>query len=200
MIHSSRRPRRAGPSMNISTRERRASLIGEGLARYYIWDAKRFPRLPRPAGPKWTHRDLGAAGCSGGGALTTFIGALDQRLKAIIPACFPNSYRLVFSGSNPHSRNDSSPAPLSLGLDTADFVELSAPTPLLIQATEQDYFTPPEGAKLVYEEARRWYRLYDAEDKIRVFRFGPGGPRAPLVSPREAILSVAYSLAQGRPR
>ena len=40
---------------------------------------------------------------SGGGALTTFIGALDPRLKAVIPACFPNSYRLLFSGSDPHS-------------------------------------------------------------------------------------------------
>ena len=51
------------------------------------------------AGLKWIRERLGAAGCSGGGALTTFIGALDSRLKAVIPACFPNSYRACFPGA-----------------------------------------------------------------------------------------------------
>jgi hypothetical protein len=70
------------------------------------------------------------------------------------------------------------------GLDVADFVELSAPTPWLIQATEHDYFTP-EGARLVYEEARRWYGLYGAEDKLHFF-IGSGPHGTPLES-REAI-------------
>ncbi len=63
-------------------------------------------------------------------------------------------------------------------------MELSAPTPWLIQATEHDFFTPA-GAKLVYEEARRWYRLYGAEDHLALF-VGPGPHGTPLVS-REAI-------------
>lgn len=159
-----------------------ASLAGEGLARYYIWDAKRS--LDYLAGrAEVDAARLGAVGCSGGGALTTFIGALDARLKAVIPACFPNSYRLLFSGANPHSEM-TLPGHLAIGLDTADFVELSAPTPWLLQATEEDYFTPP-GAKLVYEEARRWYRLYGAEERIGYF-VGPGPHGTPLVS-REAI-------------
>ena len=76
------------------------------------------------------------------------------------------------------------PGHLAIGLDTADFVMLSAPTPWLIQATEQDYFTPP-GARMMYEEARRWYRLYGAEDRIEFF-VGPGPHGTPRVS-REAI-------------
>ncbi len=158
------------------------SLIGEGVARYFIWDAKRSIDY-LVSRPDVDPAHLGAAGCSGGGALTTFIGALDSRLKAVIPACFPNSYRLLFAGSDPHSEM-TVPSQIALGLDTADFVELSAPTPWLIQATEQDYFTPP-GARMVYEEARRWYRLYGAEDKIAFF-VGPGPHGTPLVS-REAV-------------
>jgi cephalosporin-C deacetylase-like acetyl esterase len=180
-------PQLKAPAAGWSTNEHihagaQASLVGEGLARYYIWDAKRSIDY-LISRPEVDAARLGAAGCSGGGALTTFIGGLDSRLKAVIPACFPNSYRLLFSGSNPHSEM-TLPQHVFLGLDTADFVELSAPTPWLIQATEQDYFTPP-GAKLVYEEARRWYRLYDAEDKIAYF-VGPGGHGTPLVS-REAV-------------
>jgi len=112
-----------------------------------------------------------------------FIGALDPRLKAVVPPCFPNSYRLLFAGPDPDSEM-SFPELLAHGLDTVDFVELSAPTPWLIQATENDYFTPP-GAKLVYDEARRWFGLYGAEDKVGFF-VGPGPHGTPLES-REAV-------------
>jgi len=157
-------------------------LVGESVARYFIWDAKRsldyLISRPDVDGTR-----VGAAGCSGGGALTTFMGALDPRLKAVIPACFPTSYRLLFAGSDPDSEM-AWPHFIAAGLDTADFVELSAPTPWLLQATEEDYFTPA-GVKLVYEEARRWYRLYGAEEKIGFFT-GPGPHGSPLAS-REAI-------------
>ena len=157
-------------------------LVGESVARYFIWDAKRALDY-LVSRPEVDATRIGAAGCSGGGALTTFIGALDPRVKAVVPACFPNSYRLLFAGPDPDSEM-SWPRLLASGLDTADFVELSAPTPWLIQATEEDYFTPA-GAKLVYEEARRWYKLYGAEDKVRLF-VGPGPHGTPLVS-REAV-------------
>ena len=162
--------------------EAQSNLVGEGVARYFIWDAKRSLDY-LVSRPDVDPTRIGAAGCSGGGALTTFIGALDPRLKVVIPACFPNSYRLLFTGSAPGSEM-SFPDFLAQGLDIADLVELSAPTPWLIQATEQDYFTPP-GARLLYDEARRWYSLYGAEDKIGIF-IGPGPHGTPLVS-REAV-------------
>jgi cephalosporin-C deacetylase-like acetyl esterase len=157
-------------------------LIGESVARYFIWDAKRA--LDYLAGrPEVDAERLGAVGCSGGGALTAFIGALDPRLKAVAPACFINSYRLLFAGPDPDSEM-SPPHLLFSGLDMADYIELSAPTPWLILATEGDYFTPA-GARLVYEEARRWYRLYGAEQKLRFF-IG-GGPHGTPLETREAI-------------
>src|SRR5204863_83636 len=105
------------------------------------------------------------------------------RIKAVASACFVNSYRLLFAGPDPDSEM-SPPNLLSRGLDMADYMELSAPTPWLILATEGDYFTPA-GAKLVYEEARRWFRLYGAEDKVRLF-VGSGGHGTPLET-REAM-------------
>jgi cephalosporin-C deacetylase-like acetyl esterase len=157
-------------------------LIGESVARYFIWDAKRALDY-LVSRPEVDPERLGAVGCSGGGALTTFIGALDPRVKAVAPACFVNSYRLLFAGPNPDSEM-SPPQLLSSGLDMADYIELSAPTPWLILATESDYFTPA-GARLVYEEARRWFGLYGATDKLRFF-VGPGPHGTPLET-REAI-------------
>ncbi|MFN7936450.1 MAG: acetylxylan esterase [Bryobacteraceae bacterium] len=159
-----------------------AGLIGEGLARYFLHDAIRSLDY-LSSRPEVDPQRLAAAGCSGGGALTTFLGAIDIRLKAVIPSCFPVSYRLLFSGANPHSEM-TMPSQLALGLDTADFVELSAPVPWQLHATEEDYFTPA-AAKLVFEEARRWYRLFGAEEKVELI-LGPGGHGTPLMS-REAM-------------
>ncbi len=157
-------------------------LLGESVARYFIWDAKRALDY-LVSRPEVDPTRLGAVGCSGGGALTTFIAALDPRVKAVAPACFVNSYRLLFAGPDPDSEM-SPPSLLSSGLDMADYVELSAPTPWLILATDGDYFTPA-GARLVYEEARRWFGLYGAEDKLRLF-IG-GGPHGTPLETRQAI-------------
>ncbi len=157
-------------------------LIGQSVARYFIWDAKRALDYLVSRAEVDSAR-LGAVGCSGGGALTAFIGALDPRIKVVAPACFINSYRLLFAGSDPDSEM-SLPHLLSSGLDMADYVELSAPNPWLILATDGDYFTPA-GARIVYEEARRWFGLYGAADKLRFF-IG-GGPHGTPLETREAI-------------
>jgi cephalosporin-C deacetylase-like acetyl esterase len=157
-------------------------LIGESVARYFIWDAKRAVDY-LSSRPEVDTERLGAVGCSGGGALTAFIGALDARIKVVAPACFINSYRLLFAGQDPDSEM-TPPQLLFRGLDMADYVELSAPNPWLILATEGDYFTPA-GARLVYEEARRWYGIYGAPEKLRFF-IG-GGPHGTPLETREAI-------------
>ena len=95
-----------------------AILVGESVARYFIWDAKRALDY-LVSRPEVDAARLGAVGCSGGGALTTFIGALDPRIKAVAPACFVNSYRLLFAGPDPDSEM-SPPNLLASGLDMAD--------------------------------------------------------------------------------
>ncbi len=157
-------------------------LINQSVARYFIWDAKRsldyLLSRPEVDGSK-----IGCTGCSGGGTLTTYISALDPRIKVAAPACFINSFRLLFTGATPDNEM-SLPRFLAVGLDMADFVELSAPNPWLILSTEKDFF-PPEGARIVFEESRRWYGLYGSEDKVSLF-VGPGPHGTPLES-REVL-------------
>ncbi len=161
-----------------------AQLIGQGLARYFIWDAMRSLDY-LVSRPDVDASRIGAAGCSGGGALTTFIGGLDPRLKVVIPACYPSSFQLLFPTDGPDAEMVF-PHFLASGLDTADFVEQSAPTPWLLQATEKDqYHFSHEGVHLVYVEARKWYAIYGAQDKVG-FLMGPGWHGMPLVS-REAV-------------
>jgi len=159
-----------------------ALLLGQSFARYRIWDAKRALDylLTRP---EVDPERVGCTGCSGGGTLTAYISALDPRIKVAAPACYMNSFRALFAGSVGDSEQ-SLPNFLSSGLDQADYVELFSPKPWLIASTLEDFFTP-EGARQVYEEARRWYQLYGAEDKIR-WVAGPG-PHGTPREVREAI-------------
>ena len=78
----------------------------------------------------------------------------------------------------------------------ADYVELFVPKPWLIASTEDDFFTPP-GARQVFDEAQRWYSLYDARDRVK-WVIGPGGHGTPKVV-REAIYEwMDRWLAQGK--
>ena len=95
-------------------------LLGEGLARYFIWDAVRSLDYLDTRADVDPAR-IGAVGCSGGGALTAFIGGLDPRIKAAVPACYPSSYRLFYvvhggpdaEMSFPHSLADGWTSPTS---------------------------------------------------------------------------------------
>lgn len=173
-----------------------ALMIGQGLARYFIWDAMRSLDY-LISRPDVDASRLGAAGCSGGGALTVFMGGQDPRLKVVVPACFPASFQLLFPSGGPDSEM-TFPHMLVSGLDTADFVELSAPTPWELQATEHDeYHFTPTGVRLVYEEARSWYALYGAQDKIGFF-VGPGSHGMPLVSREEVYKWMIRYLKNGQ--
>jgi cephalosporin-C deacetylase-like acetyl esterase len=119
---------------------------------------------------------IGCTGCSGGGTVTTYISALDPRIKVAAPACYINTFRLLFSGPTGDSEQTIAGF-LEAGLDLADYIELFAPKPYLIVSTEGDFF-PIAGARQAYEEARSWYRVFGAEEKVQ-WAVGPGGHGTP---------------------
>ncbi len=172
-----------GPTDEHSHANGHTLLIGDNVARYRIWDGMRgidYLLTRKDVDPA----RIGCTGCSGGGTLTTYIAALDERVKAAAPACYINSWQELLTGPGPQDGEQTFPGFLSEGLNMADFAELFAPKPWLIVSTIQDFF-PLEGARQFYEEAKRWYRLYAAEDRVQ-WHVGPGGHGTPQPS-REAI-------------
>jgi dienelactone hydrolase len=159
-----------------------AILMGQNVARYFIHDGMRAIDY-LVSRPEVDAQRIGATGCSGGGTQTTYIAALDERVKVAAPACYMNSFQTLFSGAVGDSEQ-SLPGFLAAGLDQTDYVELFAPKPWLIASTEEDFFTPA-GARQVFEEAQRWYDLYGARDRIQ-WVVGSGGHGTPL-KVREAI-------------
>ena len=159
-----------------------AILMGQSVARYFIHDGMRAIDY-LVSRPEVDPERIGATGCSGGGTQTTYIAALDARIKVAAVACYMNSFRTLFSGSIGDSEQ-SVPGFLSAGLDQTDYVELFAPKPWLITSTTDDFFTPA-GARQVFEEAQRWYTLHDAANRVK-WVVGPGGHGTPL-EVRQAI-------------
>jgi dienelactone hydrolase len=159
-----------------------AILMGQSVARYFIHDGMRAIDY-LVSRPEVDPERIGATGCSGGGTQTTYIAALDDRIKVAAVACYMNSFQTLFSGSIGDSEQ-SVPGFLSAGLDQTDYVELFAPKPWLIASTTDDFFTPA-GARQVFEEAQRWYALHDAANRVK-WVVGPGGHGTPL-EVREAI-------------
>ena len=172
----------------------RSILIGQSVARYFIFDAKRAVDY-LVTRPDVDADRLGVAGCSGGGAITTYVGVFDPRIKAAAPGCFINSFRTLFTGPTADSEM-SLPSFLASGLDLADLFEVAAPLPWLLLATTEDYFTP-QGARPVYEEARRWYSLYGAGDRIRFF-VGQGPHGMPKESREETYRWMIRWLKDGK--
>ena len=172
----------------------RSLLIGQSVARYFIFDAKRAVDYLVSRADVDADR-IGVAGCSGGGTIAAYVGAFDPRIKAAAAGCFINSFRTLYTGPTPDSEM-TLPAFLVNGLDLADLFELPAPLPWLLMATTEDYFVPA-GARPVYEEARRWYGLYGAAEKIRFF-VGPGPHGTPRESREEIYRWMIRWLKDGK--
>jgi cephalosporin-C deacetylase-like acetyl esterase len=150
-----------------------ALLIGDQLARYWVHDAMRGVDYLSARKDVDAAR-IGAFGCSGGGTATAYFAALDDRVKVAMSACYITSFQeLLASPTGVQDAEQTIPHFIEQGMDFGDWVELFAPKPYAIISTTNDMF-PFAGAKQTYEEAKRIYGLYGAEDKLQWIT-GPGG-------------------------
>jgi cephalosporin-C deacetylase-like acetyl esterase len=149
-----------------------ALLIGDHVSRYFINDGIRgVDYLTQRKDVDRKH--IGAFGCSGGGTITAYLAALEPRISAAATACFITSLKELFPTQGPQDAEQTLPFFSSSGLDFGDWVELVAPRPYAIVSTTADMF-PYAGAKQTYDEAKRFYGLFGAEDKLQWIT-GPGG-------------------------
>jgi hypothetical protein len=123
---------------------------------------------------------IGAFGCSGGGTVTAYLGAVDSRVKAVGSACFVTDYQHLLATIGPQDGEQSIPDYISSGLDLADWVELAAPKPYAVISTTEDMF-PFAGATNAVNEAKRFWAIEGAGDRFQWFTGpGPHGAIAPM--------------------
>jgi len=110
---------------------------------------------------------IGMTGRSGGGTMTWFTMAVDERVKVGVTA---NATGIVAT----HVRNDTLRGHCDCAffinhprIDYTDVAALCAPRPLLVQSGQKDWIYPPEGYRPLGDKTRRIYGLYGSADAFR---------------------------------
>ncbi|MBO5644019.1 MAG: acetylxylan esterase, partial [Lentisphaeria bacterium] len=115
---------------------------------------------------------VGVCGTSGGGTLSSYLFALDERIHAAAPACFITTYMHNFNNELPTDVEQIPPGLWENGGDMADFVIARAPAPAIILDVENDFFDV-RGTAESFEEAKKIYSLLGKEENCEMY-IGPG--------------------------
>jgi dienelactone hydrolase len=110
---------------------------------------------------------MGVTGVSGGGIATQYLAVIDERVRAIAPACSTaplGSYMIdgLYTGC-PETILIGQAA---LGMDSDDLLCLAAPLPCLVHSGRKDNLFTPDVVAAAVEKARRIYRLEGAEERF----------------------------------
>lgn len=112
-----------------------------------------------------------AVGMSMGGSRTTWLGALDERIKALVPIAQMTRYRDFASTGryNLHGIYYYVPGFLKAGMEMEHLVALAAPRPQAILIGDQDPLSPIQGVYTIAEFARQVYALYGAAARFQLW-------------------------------
>ncbi|NQV22965.1 MAG: alpha/beta fold hydrolase [Rhodopirellula sp.] len=132
-----------------------STLVGRNTARYRVWDAMRAIDF-LASRSEIDATKIGFTGCSGGGTLTSYVMALDDRVACAAPACYLTTFRRLIETIGPQDAEQNIFGQVAFGLDHPDYVLMRAPRPTLISSTTDDFFDIG-GAWNNYRQAKRIY-------------------------------------------
>lgn len=141
-----------------------AFLIGQSVARYFVWDGIRAIDY-LVSRPEVDAERIGVHGLSGGGTQTAYIAALDERVKAAAPAGYITGYKRLIESIGVQDGEQNFFHGLKSGIDHADFIEIRAPKPTLIMATTSDFFNI-SGTRDVYSRVKRAYAAFGKAENV----------------------------------
>src|SRR5690606_919388 len=120
-------------------------LVGRSAARLWVWDAMRAIDYLQSR-PDINPEAIGCVGNSGGGTATTYVMALDHRIRAAVPSCFITSLRRLMEKNVAADGEQHLFNAITLGISHPEFIVMRSPLPTLISAARHDYFFDIDGA------------------------------------------------------
>jgi hypothetical protein len=142
-------------------------LAGDNVTRYMMWDNIRALDYLCTRKEADTER-LAVTGNSGGGHMSAFMGAYDDRLKVVAPCSYITELRTLAYNVGVQESEQSMPDFMKKGLDLADLVIMAAPKPYFIGSGLFDFFTI-DGVRDAFIDARKIYRLLDRDNLLEVY-------------------------------
>ena len=110
---------------------------------------------------------IGVHGNSGGGTLTTWVSAVEDRFFAAAPSCFVTTWVHDIENELPSDIEQCPFNAMKYGLEISDFLIAVAPRPFLLLGQKNDFFDP-RGIQEVQDELKGLYRLLGCEDRIEL--------------------------------
>jgi len=139
-------------------------LLGMNTARYRIWDGMRAIDY-MASRPEIDPKRIGCTGNSGGGTLTSYLMALDERIVCAAPGCYLTSLKRLLETIGPQDAEQNIYGQIARGMDHADYLLMRAPRPTLMCVATRDYFDI-EGAWQTFREAKRFYARMGYPERV----------------------------------
>ena len=116
-----------------------AALLGRNTASYRIWDGMRAIDY-LASRPEVDPNRIGCTGISGGGTMTSYLMALDDRVQAAAPGCYLTSLQRLLETIGPQDAEQNIFGQITYGMDHADYILMRVPKPTLMMTATADYF------------------------------------------------------------
>jgi len=139
-------------------------LLGINTARYRIWDGMRSLDYLLSRADIDPQR-IGCTGSSGGGLLTSYVTALDQRVSCAAPSCFLATLRWLIDHAGPDDAEYNIHDQLAYGMEHADLLMMRAPVPTLICGVTADVWAI-EATWDAFREIKRLYTRMGYAERI----------------------------------
>jgi dienelactone hydrolase len=137
------------------------------LASYRIWDGLRALDY-LASRPEVDPTRLGCTGNSGGGTLTSYLMAIDDRIVVAAPSCFITSLERLFATIGPQDAEQNLTGQVAAGLEHADYLTLRAPRPTLLTVGTRDFFDI-QGSWDTFREAKLIYGRLGYGERVDLF-------------------------------
>jgi dienelactone hydrolase len=140
-----------------------ALMVGETMVGWRVWDIMRTLDYMATR-PELDPARVGCMGISGGGTVTLFATALDQRLRVALVSGYLNTFRDSV-GSLAHCIDNYVPGILNWA-EMHDVAGLIAPRPLFVESGERDNIFPIQASIESFTLVREIYRVFGAADRV----------------------------------
>ncbi|MDD9268278.1 alpha/beta hydrolase family protein [Paenibacillus sp. GCM10023248] len=145
--------------------------VGQTMAGYRVYETLRCVDYLLTRNDVDSNR-VGCMGISGGGLVSAFASAIDDRISAAVVSGYANTFQASILSIH-HCVDNYIPG-LSALAEMPDLLGLIAPKPLLLEAGDKDPIFPVHAALEAYEKVQSVYELLGVKEKVELDLFdGP---------------------------
>ena len=146
-----------------------ALLVGWSCASFRIWDGIRSIDY-LVSRPEIDAKRIGCTGNSGGGTLTSYLMAIDDRIAVAAPSCYVTTLERLLATIGPQDAEQNITGQVAFGMEQTDYVTMRAPKPTLICTGTQDFFDI-QGSWTTFREAKQVYALIGHAERVDLIEY-----------------------------